>query len=710
MSDKNKNEFMSAPQMPSSSGETSKAASRISLNEALKNRAEEEAQRDSRNSGMKLDDTQRVKVLSPGRLVFKRFIRNKLAIIGVCILAFMFLFCFLGAVLYPYGQTQIFYKYDTVNSVYAGATQRTDVINYPVDETVTISGTVQRMMNSYISQMETAGKTSMEITDDTVYSLIKKGEGIYTLEKSDGEVVASFSGTTEVGTIDMGSKKVVYSGAELGASFEEAAASALGKDSFTVDGVTYTLKKKNKLTYTITSTGSSIRYTGASLGATFEEAVFAAAEEGKGAFELEGVTYSVSETDAVYSVKRIDNSSVVMVSSPIVFNTFDSATTFTDAVRAQALLNAYTGDKFTVEGTSYQVKTEDGELMLYAGGEKVAMMSDFAVRDAKGNDVFDVAFKEATQDAIQAMQDAGQKTATFVYAIPERVIELDENGSEYIKTTTDENGNVVYVETELTINKEVSQFTITCPQLRNLIDINGGPSWSHPFGTDGDGMDILARMMYGGRVSLMVGFVVVFIETVLGVIMGGLAGYFGGWIDNLVMRLVDIFYCIPSMPILIILGSVMDSMKVTPYVRLVYMMIVLGVLGWAGVARLVRGQILSLREQEFMVATEATGVRVSRRIFRHLVPNVMPQLIVTATAGLGSVILTESTLSFLGLGVKHPLATWGTMINSVTQSNESMIKYTYIWIPVGLLICLTVVAFNFVGDGLRDAFDPKMKR
>ena len=223
-------------------------------------------------------------------------------------------------------------------------------------------------------------------------------------------------------------------------------------------------------------------------------------------------------------------------------------------------------------------------------------------------------------------------------------------------------------------------------------------------------MDILARMMAGGRISLLVGFVVVILEIILGVIMGGLAGYFGGWVDNLVMRLVDIFYCIPSMPILIILGSMLDSLRVDPYVRLMWLMAVLGFLGWASIARLVRGQILSLREQDFMVATEATGLPIRRRIFRHLIPNVMPQLIVTATMGLGSVILTESTLSFLGLGVKHPMATWGTMINSVATSAQAMTEYTYIWIPVGCLICLTVVAFNFVGDGLRDAFDPKMKR
>ena len=164
------------------------------------------------------------------------------------------------------------------------------------------------------------------------------------------------------------------------------------------------------------------------------------------------------------------------------------------------------------------------------------------------------------------------------------------------------------------------------------------------------------------------------------------------------------------MPILIIMGAMFDEMKMTPYVRLMWMMAILGFLGWAGIARLVRGQILSLREQEFMTAAEATGISVPRRIFRHLLPNVMPQLIVNATMGLGSVIITESTLSFLGLGVKHPLATWGTMINSITSSNENLLRYAYIWIPVGLLICLTVIAFNFVGDGLRDAFDPKMKQ
>ncbi|ODU55084.1 MAG: hypothetical protein ABT01_07035 [Clostridium sp. SCN 57-10] len=207
----------------------------------------------------------------------------------------------------------------------------------------------------------------------------------------------------------------------------------------------------------------------------------------------------------------------------------------------------------------------------------------------------------------------------------------------------------------------------------------------------------------------MIGFIVVFIETMLGVILGGVAGYFGKWIDNLIMRIVDIFNCIPSTPLIIILGAVMDGLRVDPQIRMIYLMLVLGILGWPGVARMVRGQILSLREQEFMVATEATGLPVERRIFRHLVPNVIPQLVVICTMSLGGVILTESTLSFLGLGVKFPFASWGNIINAVSNVHV-MTNYWFVWIPAGMCILITVLGFNFIGDGLRDAFDPKMKR
>ena len=234
------------------------------------------------------------------------------------------------------------------------------------------------------------------------------------------------------------------------------------------------------------------------------------------------------------------------------------------------------------------------------------------------------------------------------------------------------------------------------------------PSAAHLLGTDSNGMDVMTRLMYGGRVSLIIGFIVVLISMVLGTILGGISGYFGGWIDNLIMRIVDIFYCIPSLPIIIILGAAMDQMRVNPQERMLYLMLILGFLGWPGIARTVRGQILSLREQEFMLATEATGLKVRKRIFTHLVPNVMPQLIVLGSLSVGGTIITESTLSFLGLGVKYPFASWGNIINDVTNAHV-MQNYWFVWVPAGLLIVLTVLGFNFVGDGLRDAFDPKMK-
>ena len=288
----------------------------------------------------------------------------------------------------------------------------------------------------------------------------------------------------------------------------------------------------------------------------------------------------------------------------------------------------------------------------------------------------------------------------------ERLEETIDSGEEKFLYT-----NEAGEESEYTIAYDASAkvWSVTQATKTYVYEVYGSPSKEHPLGTDKNGMDMLTRLMYGGRVSLMVGFIVVFIETVIGVILGGLAGYFGRWVDNLIMRIVDVFYCIPSTPLLIILGAAMDGMNVDPQIRMVYLMLVLGFLGWPGVARLVRGQILSLREQEFMTATEACGIRVSRRIFRHLIPNVIPQLIVTCTMGLGSTIIMEATLSFLGLGVKFPFASWGNIINDVNNSFV-LTNYWFIWIPAGICLLTAVLGFNFVGDGLRDAFDPKMKR
>lgn len=237
----------------------------------------------------------------------------------------------------------------------------------------------------------------------------------------------------------------------------------------------------------------------------------------------------------------------------------------------------------------------------------------------------------------------------------------------------------------------------------------GSMSFNHIFGTDANGLDVFIRLMYGGRVSLTLGFVVIILETLIGIIMGGVSGYFGGWVDQIIMRLVDILNCIPTLPILLIASVVIDSWNVDPGMRIYYLMAIMTIFGWSGTARMVRGQILYLREQEFIVACEVMGIPVWRRIFKHLIPNIMPQLIVSMTLGLGGIILYESTLSYLGLGIPVPKAAWGTMISASTDPIV-MANYPFLWVPAGILIVLAVLAFNFVGDGLRDAMDPKSKR
>lgn len=232
----------------------------------------------------------------------------------------------------------------------------------------------------------------------------------------------------------------------------------------------------------------------------------------------------------------------------------------------------------------------------------------------------------------------------------------------------------------------------------------------HILGTDKSGMDIFTRLMYGGRISLTVSFLAVFVTTFIGIIFGGIAGYFGGKVDNVIMRICDILMCLPGFPIMLIIGTLLDAMDVDSQFRIYYLMAYLTLFSWTGIARLVRGQILSLREQEYMVAADAMGYSTSRKIFKHLIPNVLPQLIVSMTLSLGSMILYEATLSYLNLGVKAPYAAWGTMINIVSEDMNILQNYFNIWGPPGICIILAVLGFNFIGDGLRDALDPRMKR
>ncbi|HBL84760.1 MAG: ABC transporter permease [Clostridiales bacterium GWF2_38_85] len=235
------------------------------------------------------------------------------------------------------------------------------------------------------------------------------------------------------------------------------------------------------------------------------------------------------------------------------------------------------------------------------------------------------------------------------------------------------------------------------------------PNSYHILGTDNMGRDILTRLMYGGRVSLLIGLCVVIVELLIGVTLGGIAGYYGGVADMIIMRMVEIFYAIPFIPLMLIISAIMIQFNISPGTKIYYIMLIMGVIYWAGVARMIRGQILSLREMEYMQAAEATGIRPIKRIFKHLIPNVMPIIIVMATMDLGGVILTESTMSYLGVGVPATQASWGNMVSTV-QGMTNLFHYWFMWIPPGMCILFTVLAFNFAGDGLRDAFDPKMKR
>ncbi len=278
--------------------------------------------------------------------------------------------------------------------------------------------------------------------------------------------------------------------------------------------------------------------------------------------------------------------------------------------------------------------------------------------------------------------------------------ELDESGKIIYTTTTvtvtDDDGNTY--EIQQTIEKEVKD---------NFLS---PPSSEHILGTDNEGYDIFVRLMYGGRISLTVSFIAVFVITILGVVLGGIAGYFGGWIDDVIMRICDILMCLPGIPILLIISTILDAAEVDGKYRIYLLMVYLTLFSWTGTARLVRGQILSLREQEYMVAAEAMGYSTGRKIFKHLVPNVMPQLIVQMSLSLGSMILYEATLSYLNLGVKPPYAAWGTMINIISTNMDILQNHFNVWGPAGICIVIAVLGFNFVGDGLRDALDPKMRR
>ena len=567
-----------------------------------------------------LNDDRRVKVLSPGALVAKRFFRNRLAVVGLSILIFMFVFSFIGGLLSPYGEDEFFYREDQINKEFAVVTENSD-FRYMAKDSNLFGSAVQAQTMLAIQ------KNSESFSyNGTNYALTQEGSDFYSIS-SGGKLIG------------IAYKDVVSSSDGQALSFE----------------FVYTALK--------------------SYAALAQEVEEEAEQETAGVSEATGATDNAAEPAEPEEVSE------------------PAAKTF------------------TVDGLTYTIDEDGGVLQ---GEKEVAYISRYIVQAIMPDIFLSRDFKEKLIDtiAVGGTKFTYTDESLILNDEPDAALDGEETGigaMDDALVEEDDTASDATMEYTIERSQNHANWIIRQQQSSRQYDSYSFPSAKHWLGTDKYGMDMLTRLMYGGRVSLMIGFIVIIIETVLGVILGGIAGYFGGWVDNLIMRLVDIFYCIPSMPIILILGAAMDQQRVEPGKRLIYLMLILGILGWAGIARLVRGQILSLREQEFMTATEACGISVKSRIFKHLIPNVIPQLIVNCTMGLGSVIITEATLSFLGLGVKFPFASWGNIINDVNNTHVLTTSW-FIWIPAGLLLLLTVLAFNLVGDGLRDAFDPKMKR
>lgn len=228
---------------------------------------------------------------------------------------------------------------------------------------------------------------------------------------------------------------------------------------------------------------------------------------------------------------------------------------------------------------------------------------------------------------------------------------------------------------------------------------NGEPSAEHLLGTDRVGRDVLSRLIYGTRVSLSVGFLTVAMSVVIGTVLGLVSGYFGKAVDMLIMRVCDIFMSFPQLMLILVVVSI-----VGPSTRNITL--VLGLLGWPQVTRIVRGNVLSIKQSDYMKACTALGFRVPRKLFRHILPNTLAPILVNATFGIAGNILLEAGLSFLGLGVQPPLASWGNMLTDA-QSLTILTSQPWLWVPPGVMIMLSVLSVNFVGDGLRDAIDPK---
>ena len=346
-----------------------------------------------------------------------------------------------------------------------------------------------------------------------------------------------------------------------------------------------------------------------------------------------------------------------------------------DAKLAALTAQAAGETTFTADGQDYALD-DDGNITQ--SGSEVAYIGRFVVSAADASVVISRDFRDRLEEAI------------------------DDNITEF--TYTDADGN----EAEYDIVYDASTGVWSVKQMTEtyVFDRYASPNKEHWLGTDTNGMDMLTRLMYGGRVSLIIGFIVVAIEGSIGIVMGGISGYFGGWVDILLMRVTEIVGAIPFLPFALVLSAILQSSDLHENTRIFIIMLILGLLSWTGLAKLIRGQILAEREKEFVTAARSMGVKEGRIAFKHILPNVISVILVSVTLDFAGCMLTESSLSYLGFGVQLPRPTWGNMLDG--SRNALVIQsYWWRWVFPALFLSIVVICINIIGDTLREVLDPK---
>lgn len=534
-----------------------------------------------------LNDDRRVKVLSPGMLVAKRFIRNRMAVTGLVILIFMFVFSFIGGLVSPYGQDQFFYTDKTIRKSFGEAKENTE-FRYGSNSDELFGLTAQAKAMLAIQQ----GKDTFNFSNHN-YTMNKVSDEMFTIS-CDGVMVGYAA--KDMVNADAADQKLSFE-----FNYQALTAYATGAKEFTADGVTYALAEDGGVT-------------------------------------LDGADYAYISR---YLVQAI---------SPDVFLSRD----FKDKLLATI------------------ATAQDGKATFTYTDESLIMNEPEQTEDGENADGQTSGIN--TEDPNAPKQDDTSDTATAEY--------------------------------DLEFKAATNSWQILQEKSSRQYDQYSFPNMKHWLGTDMYGMDMLTRLMYGGRVSLLIGFIVIIIETVIGVIFGGISGYFGGWVDILLMRVTEIVGAIPFLPFALVLSAILQSSDLHENTRIFIIMLILGLLSWTGLAKLIRGQILAEREKEFVTAARSMGVKEGRIAFKHILPNVISVILVSVTLDFAGCMLTESSLSYLGFGVQLPRPTWGNMLDG--SRNALVIQsYWWRWVFPALFLSIVVICINIIGDTLREVLDPK---